>query len=181
LLKNWRRSLLPRATEDGNLIRYEISGLGAPSVAATAYVLDSAGREIAEHDITEDMKRRQSGDDRPFAWGESGFDSLTGSYANNPRKRNWAGSDLSGGTQIGPGGIGDVTVPCTDWFDCISKEHDIRFWLAANFGPGCMVGIKMENGIQWFQVKPKSVINVEAVLKFIKGYALPRPRHDLDA
>jgi hypothetical protein len=181
LLKNWRRSLLSRATKDGNRIRYEISGLGGPAVTATAYVLDAADREITEHDITEDMRRRQSGDDRLFTWGESGFDSLTGSYANNPRKRNWAGSDLSGGTQIGPGGIGDVSVPCTDWFDCISKEHDIRFWLAANFEPGCVVGIKMENGMQWFQVRPKSVINVEAVLKFIRALRSPGHRHDLDA
>jgi hypothetical protein len=166
-------------SNDGGPIRYEIEGLGTPAVLATAYV--GSDQQIAKADMTGEIRRRQSGEDRPFARVENGFDWLIGSYAKNPRKRNWAGSDLSGGTQIGPGGIGDVTVPCTDWFDCISKEHDIRFWLAANFEPGCMVGIKMENGMQWFQVKPKSVINVEAVLKFIRGCALPGPRHDLDA
>ena len=151
----------------GGPIRYEIEGLGTPAVLATAYV--ESDQQIAKADMTGEIRRRQSGEDRPFAWVESGFDRLMGSYAKNPRNRNWAGSDLGGGTKIGPGGIGDVTVPCTDWFDCISKEHDIRFWLAANFEPGCVVGIKTEKGMQSFEVKPKSVINAEAVLKFIGG------------
>ena len=163
------RRRLPRATDHGRPIRYEIAGLGTPGVVAVARELNSADQLETTHDISEDIKKRQYGDDRPFTWRENLFDVLVGSYARNPAKRNWAGSDLGGGARIRPGGVGDVTVPATDPLDCISKKHDIQFWLSANFEPGCDVQIKTEKGIGRFAVRRESLVNLEAIIGYLRA------------
>jgi hypothetical protein len=167
------RSRLPVSTKDGFAIRYELVGLGTLGVIAAAHVVNAAGQEKSSRDISEDIKKRQFGDDRPFRWTENLFDIFVGDYAHNPLRRNWAGSDLSGGTQIHPGGIGDVLVPCVDRLDCISKKHDIEFWLSANFEPGAEVRVKNDKGEELFIVKRQSAVNRQAVIESVK--ALLRP------
>jgi hypothetical protein len=168
------RTLLPRATGRGRPIRYEIAGLGSPEVVAVACELSNEDQPSQRYDISESIRKRQSGEDRYFVWQENFFDLFIGSYTNNPKKRNWAGSDLSGGARIRPGGVGDVTVPCADALDCISKKHDIQFWLSANFELGCEVQIKTEKGIDLFTVRRRSVVNLEAILGYIGAVLRPR-------
>jgi hypothetical protein len=169
-----RRARLPCVTAEGFGIRYEIIGLGTPEVTATAAVLNATGGEAARYDIGTDIRERQRGEDRPFTWAERLFDILVGSYKHNPLRRNWAGSDLGGGGRIFPGGIGNVTVPCTDTVDCISKRHDIRFWLSANFQPNCEVRIQTEKGVEIFIVKRRNIINRQAITEYIRAMLTSR-------
>jgi hypothetical protein len=166
---------LPRATDHGRPIRYEITGLGSSQVVAIAWALNNTSQPATKYDVTENIKKRQCGEDRSFTWRENLFDILVGSYTHNPLKRNWAGSDLGGGTRIWPGGVGDVTVPCTDLLDCISKKHDIQFWLSANFEPGCDVQIETEKGIELFTVRRQSVVNLDAIINYVRAVLKSRP------
>jgi hypothetical protein len=117
---------LPCTTPEGHPLLYELEGLGTLDVHATSrpMVADRPGEII---DLSEEILWRQKGQDRAFWWHEQLFDIFVGNFVSNHNRRNWAGSDLGGGTQIYPGGIGDITVPCTDRVDCISKKHDLQF------------------------------------------------------
>jgi hypothetical protein len=156
---------MPCATADGEPISYDLIGLGAPNVVATARV--SAANNAIFYDITAEIVRRQRGEDRPFTWNESFFNLFVGSYEDNPMHRNWAGSDLSGESRILPGGIGSVNVPCTDSLDCVSKKHDIQYWLAANFQPNCRVTITMSGEKPTFIVENVDAVNIEAIGEII--------------
>lgn len=161
-------------TADGRAITYEIEGLGAPNVVADARIGSTTSS------ISSDIARRQHGDDRPFAWDGSLFDRVIGNYESNPSHRNWAGSDLSGGSRIFPGGVGDVNVRCTDRVDCISKKHDIEFWLAANIQAGCRVTLLTRNQRLNFTVASLTAVNTGVVGEFL-GLVSPEERLLLDA
>lgn len=163
------QSRLPARAKDGFEIRYELRGLGTAAVVATAHIVDRAGETISSYDISEDMKVRQFGEDRPFRAGENLFDFFVGNYSRNPMGRNWAGSDLSGGMQIHPGGIGNARTPATDPLDAICKKHDIEFWLSVNFAPHTKVQVETDNGMERFEVKPRNVINRKAVVQYVKA------------
>jgi hypothetical protein len=165
-----RTARLPRATVEGFEIHYELVGLGTPGIAATATIVNKCGKNLSNHDLSEDIKRRQFGEDRPFKRRENLFDIIVGDYARNPSHRNWAGSDLSGGVQIRPGGIGNVLVPPTDPFDAIFKKHDIEFWLSANFEPGSEVRIRTDKGAELFNVKRRHVVNRNAMVECAKEW-----------
>jgi hypothetical protein len=164
-----RGSRLSCTTKEGFEIRYQLIGLGTPSIKATARVVNKSGEQISSYDISKDIRCRQVGTAKPFRWTENFFDIFVGNYLRNPSHRNWAGSDLGGGTQIHPGGIGDVLVPATDPLDAISKKHDIEFWLSANFEPHTEVQVKTDTGVELFEVKRRNVINRKAVLEYLKA------------
>lgn len=165
---------LPCATAEGYLISYEIDRLGTPNVAATSWILNTP------HNISADIARRQHGEDRPFTWGESFFDLIVGNYEFNPSHRNWAGSDLSGGSRISPGGIGNVNIRCIDHIDCISEKHDIEYWLAVNFHASCQVTLHIIDTHLHFTVASLGAANIEVVGE-IFGLASPEERRLLDA
>jgi len=137
--------------------------------------LNGADQPNRSYDVTQEIKERQGGEDRPFRWQENLFDVLVGSYTHNPSKRNWAGSDLGGGKQIPPGGIGDVTVPGTDPLDRISKKHDIQFWLSENFETGCEVQVQIGSE-KLFRVRRQSLVNLEAIIGYIAAALCPQRR-----
>lgn len=164
---------LPCATAEGYPISYEINGLGTPNVAASSWTLGMP------YSVSAEVARRQGGEDRPFTWGESFFDALVGNYEFNPLHRNWAGGDLSGGSRILPGGIGNINVPCTDYMDCISEKHDIEYWLAVNFRASCQVTLHIR-GIQLtFTVVDLNTVNFE-VVREIFGLASPEQQRLLN-
>jgi hypothetical protein len=162
-------SRLSCTTKEGFEIRYELIRLGTPSVSATARIVNKSKEQISSYDISEDIKRRQFGEARPFRSTENLFDIFVGNYSRNPSRRNWAGSDLSGGMQIHPGGIGNVLVPATDPLDAIFKKHDIEFWLSANFESHTEVEVKTDKGVELFKVQGRNVINRKAVFEYLKA------------
>lgn len=165
---------LPCATVEGDPISYDIDGLGTPNVAATTWIRNTP------YSISADIARRQRGEDRPFTWDESLFDVIVGNYEFNPSHRNWAGSDLSGGSRISPGGIGNINIPCIDYIDCISKKHDIEYWLAVNFHVSCRVTLHIRDIPLRFTVAALDRVNI-GVVGEIFGLASPEERQLLDA
>jgi hypothetical protein len=164
-----RNERLPSTTDRGFEIRYRLIGLGTPSAVATARIVNKSEEQISASDVSDDVRRRQFGENRPFRTTENLFDIFVGNYSRNPSRRNWAGSDLSGGTQIHPGGLGDVLVPATDPLDAICKKHDIEFWLSANFELHAQVQIKTDKGLELFEVKRRNIINRNAVFEYVKA------------
>ena len=165
---------LPCSTAEGYPISYEIDGLGTPNVTATSWILNTP------YSVSAGIARRQRGEDRPFTWDESIFDVFIGNYEFNPSHRNWAGSDLSGGSRISPGGIGNINIPCIDHIDCISEKHDIEYWLAVNFHASCRVTLHVRDISLHFTVAGFETVNIEVVGEIL-GLASPEERRLLDA
>ena len=112
-----------------------------PDVSAAAWVMDNPQTIGTMYDLSHNIAGRQVGESRPFRLDENWIDTLIGSYRVNHGAYNWCGSDLSGGRQTLPGGIGDVNAPALNAFDAACKRHDIKRWLAAHFQRGCSVDV----------------------------------------
>lgn len=160
----------PCFTDRGDSITYTIYGLG------TSHVIARASTPEGQMDIRTDVAVRQRGTNRPFVWYEKIFDFFSGSYEFNPSRRKWTGSDLSGGLQIAPGGIGDVNVPCIDYLDCISKKHDIEFWLAVNFKQNCLIDIVIGNATVRFETSNFYKVNTKIIGEYLGISSEPEQR-----
>ena len=148
--------------------------LGAPSVRATRCAIADRSNALSS-DITGEILRRQRGQERPFWWRERMFDFVIGNYAANKQGRNWAGSDLSGGSQIRPGGIGDMRAPCVDFVDCVSKKHDLQFWLSANFEAGSQIALVIRGRQLRLIVERMIIVNLRVIPEMF-GLLLPTQR-----
>lgn len=112
-------------------------GAGKTTGGVRAWKLEGALRR----DVSADIQARSDGDrSRDFYPWEQAFDLATG------LQWNWVGSKRSGGVDIRPGGIGDVTVPPANDFDRVARNHDIQCWIDANFAPGTAVVLDLGGG-----------------------------------
>ena len=154
---NWflRQPKLPMRGMRGEPVRYFIQRLGAEDVVAWAEV---NGRRLS---LSDSVRERSRGVDRPFRPWENAFDTVT------DNRWNWTGSHTGGGRRdIRHGGIGDVDVECLNDFDCLAKNHDIQFWLEANFQVGSNVNVRMNGIFHPFVVQSFNALNQQASRDF---------------
>jgi|GEM_PF-7022578 len=121
---------MPSKSAKGMRITYWIGGLRRSDLIACAEV------DGVLLTILNATRRRAEGDGsrKPYPW-ENYFDQYT------DLRWKWVGSARSGGRDVAPGGIGDLTVRWENRFDRYARRHDIESWLAANFAKGAKVNL----------------------------------------